>query len=50
MQSLKVEQPAEQSSRVVASAILINCPAVTTATTATPSGYFIPTVLDPYHC
>ena len=48
MQSLDIKRPAEQASRIVASAILINCPAVAAAATAIPSGYFIPTVLTNY--
>ena len=45
MQSLNIQQLAKQSSRAKASAILINCPAVTTTATAIPSSYFAPTIL-----
>ena len=48
MQSLNIKRPAEQASRIVASAILIGCPTVAATTTAIPSGYFIPTVLTNY--
>ena len=44
MQSLDIKRPAERSSRVVASAILIDCPAVAAATTTILSGYFVPAV------
>ena len=59
MQSLDIKRPAEPSSRVVASAILIDCPAVAVAATTIPSSYFvlavltdcsISTVLDLYRC
>jgi len=58
MQSLKIKRLAKQSSRVIASAILINCPAAAAAA-AIPSSYFISTVstnysistvLDLYRC
>jgi hypothetical protein len=45
MQSLDIKRPAKQTSRVVASAILIDCPTVAATATAIPSGYFIPTIL-----
>ena len=44
IQSLNIKRPAEPSSRVIVSTILINCPAVAVAATTIPSGYFIPTV------
>ena len=44
MQSLDIKQPAERSSQVVASAILIDCPAVAVAATTIPSSYFVLTV------
>ena len=59
MQSLDIERPAEQSSRVIASAILIDCPAVAAAATAILSHRSVPTVstdcyvsivLDLYRC
>ena len=59
MQSLDIRQPAERSSRVVASAILIDCPAATTAAVTIPSSYFAlavstdcsaSTVLNLYRC
>ena len=65
MQSLDIKQPAKRLSRVIASAILINCPAVAVAATTIPSSYFvlavstnysiltgrsISTVLDLYRC
>jgi hypothetical protein len=48
MQSLDINRPAEPSSRVVVSAILIDCPAVAVTTTAVPSSYFVPTVSTDY--
>jgi hypothetical protein len=45
IQSLDIKRPAEPLSRVVASAILIDCPAVAATATAIPFGYFVPTVL-----
>jgi hypothetical protein len=45
MQSLDIKRLAERASRVVVSAILIDCPAVAATATTIPSGYFIPTVL-----
>ena len=45
MRSLDIKWLAEWSSRVVASAILIDCPAVAAAVTTILSGYFVPTVL-----
>ena len=45
MQSLGIKRPAELSSRVVASTILIDRPAVAAAATAIPSHCSIPTVL-----
>jgi hypothetical protein len=45
MQSLDIKRPAKPSSRVAASAILIDCPAVAATATAIPFGYFVPTVL-----
>ena len=59
MQSLDIKRPAKWSSRVVASAILINCPAVAAAATAIPSycsvltvltDGFVSIVLDLYRC
>ena len=59
MQSLDIKRPAESASRVVVSAILIDCPAVAATATAILSGYFVPavstdcsvsTVLDLYRC
>jgi hypothetical protein len=59
MQSLDIKRPAEQLSRVVASAILIDYPAVAATATTIPFGYFAPavltdcsvsTVLDLYYC
>ena len=59
MQSLDIKQLAKWSSRVVASAILIDCPAVAAAATAIPFHCSIPTVstncsvstvLDLYRC
>jgi len=44
MQSLDIKRPAKRSSRVVASAILIDCPAVAAAATAIPSSYFVPAI------
>ena len=44
MQSLNIKRPAESSGRVVASAILIDWPAVAAAAAAIPFGYFVPTV------
>jgi hypothetical protein len=43
MQSLEIKRPAERSSRVIASAILIDCPAAAAAA-AIPSGYFVSAV------
>jgi hypothetical protein len=48
MQSLNIKRPAEPASRAVASAILIDCPAVAATATTIPSGYFVPTVLTNY--
>ena len=48
MQSLDIRQPAERLSRVVASAILIDCPATAVAATAITSSYFVPTVSTDY--
>jgi hypothetical protein len=59
MQSLDIKRPAKPTSRVVVSAILIDCPAVITAATTIPSNYSAPTILtnyststalDPYRC
>ena len=44
MQSLDIKRPAKRSSRVIASAVLINCPTAAAAT-AIPSCYFVLTVL-----
>jgi hypothetical protein len=44
MQSLNIKRPAEPLSRVVASAILIDCPAVAATATAITFGYFVPAV------
>ena len=48
MQSLDIKRPAEQTSRVTASAILIDRPAAATAA-AIPSGYFVSTVSTNYY-
>jgi hypothetical protein len=48
MQSLNIKRLAEQSSRVIASAILIDCPTVAATAAAIPSGYFVPTILTNY--
>ena len=45
MQSLDIKRPAERSGRVVASAILIDCPAGAAAATAILSDGSVPTVL-----
>ena len=59
MQSLDIKRPAEQTSQVVTSAILIDCPAIAAAATTIPFHCFIPTVstncsvstvLDLYRC
>ena len=46
MQSLDIKRPAEWSSRVVASAMLIDCPAVAAAATAILSLLSQPTALS----
>jgi hypothetical protein len=48
MQNLDIKQLAEQTSWVIASVILINCPTVTVTATTIPSSYFILTVLTNY--
>ena len=48
MQSLDINRPAKRSSRVVASAILIDCPTIAVAATTIPSSYFVLTVLTNY--
>ena len=53
MQSLDIKRLAEQLSRVVASAILIDCPAVAATAITILSGYFVPAVsavLNLYRC
>jgi hypothetical protein len=59
IQSLDIKRPAERSSRVIASAILIDCPTTAAAATAIPSDCSVPTVstdcsvstiLDLYRC
>ena len=45
MQSLDIKRPAEWLSRVIASAILIDCPAVAATATTILSSYFVPAVL-----
>ena len=44
IQSLDIKQLAERSSRVIASTILIDCPAITATATTIPSSYFVSTV------
>jgi hypothetical protein len=48
MQSLDIKRPAELLSRVIASAILIDCPTVAATAAAIPSGYFISAILTDY--
>jgi hypothetical protein len=48
MQSLNIKRPAKSASRVVVSAILINCPAVAATATTIQFGYFVPTVSTNY--
>ena len=49
MQSLDIKRPAKPASRVIASAILINCPAIAAVAATIPSGYFISTISTNYY-